>query len=196
MSDGIDRFERIPSLIPVREEALRHLAHAASDTSSPFRTVSVATIGHDGTPQVRTMMFRGFDPDAMTLDLYTDYRSTKVRGLEKSPDIQILMYDPNSQTQMRVSGTAELHCEDDVASVLWSNLPEYGRGDYLSRQPPGEQIAHPGDSWEDKTLGGRNFTVLRVSILSIDWLHLSGQGHRRALLTWDDGSFSARWLTP
>ena len=71
MSDGIDRFERIPSLIPVREEALRHLAHAASDTSSPFRTVSVATIGHDGTPQVRTMIFRGFVTDAATPELYT-----------------------------------------------------------------------------------------------------------------------------
>ena len=124
MSDGIDRFERVPSLIPVREEALRHLAHAASDPSSPFRTVSVATIGHDGTPQVRTMIMRGFSADDMTVDLYTDYRSTKVRGLEQNPDIQILMYDATSQTQMRISGKTELHCENDLANALWSNLPE------------------------------------------------------------------------
>ena len=123
-------------------------------------------------------------------------RSPKVIGLTQDPRIQLLMYDAGSRTQMRVSGKAEIHHGDKLADTLWNGLPEYGRGDYLSRQPPGEQIAHPDDSWEDMTLGNLFFMALRIHIQEIDWLKLSAQGHRRALLSWDNGIYSGRWLTP
>ena len=97
---------------------------------------------------------------------------------------------------MRVSGKVTIHQGDALTEKLWSTLPEYGRGDYLSRQPPGEQIAHPGDSWLNQALGGQYFTVIEILITEIDWLKLSAQGHKRALLTWDDDTYSARWLAP
>lgn len=191
-----DRYERFPSLLPVKEEVLRHLTAAVKEKDSAFREASVASQGHDGHPQVRIMIARDFESEAMVLTFFTDARSPKVAGLQKDSVVQVLMYDPSIKTQLRISGEVEIHEDDALADQLWSNLPEYGRGDYLSRQPPGEQIAHPGDSWEDKTLGSQNFMALRVHIRAVDWLKLSSQGHRRALLTWDDGKYSARWLTP
>ncbi|MAK61200.1 MAG: pyridoxamine 5'-phosphate oxidase [Ponticaulis sp.] len=197
MTDTTDRFEKTPSLIPIRQEVIHNLTQAAdSQSKSPMRQASVATIGYDGSPQVRIMIVRAFEPETMALTVFTDARSPKVTGLNADARMQLMMYDPGTRTQIRISGQAELHHGDDLTEKLWKGLPEYGRGDYLSRQPPGEQIAHPGDSWEDTTLGNQNFMVLRIAIQEIDWLKLSAQGHRRALLTWDNGEYSARWLTP
>lgn len=196
MTDDPDRYNAIPSLVPVREEVVKLLRDAVSKDGNAFRAAAVATTDPDGLPQVRIMILRSFDPARMHLTVFTDGRSPKIRELTASPNIQLLCYDPGQRIQLRISGKVEIHQEDDLCDSLWAALPEYGRGDYLSRQPPGEQIAHPGDSWADKTLGGQNFTVLRVVIQSIDWLRLSGQGHRRALLTWDNGKHSARWLAP
>jgi hypothetical protein len=196
MSENIDRYTGTPSLLPVREDALHALSLAATDKSSHFRTAAVASIGHDGKPQVRTMIVRAFDPETHTLMVYTDARSPKVTGFEQNKDIQLLFYDPDTMLQMRVSGKVTIHQGDALTEKLWSTLPEYGRGDYLSRQPPGEQIAHPGDSWLNQALGGQYFTVIEILITEIDWLKLSAQGHKRALLTWDDDTYSARWLAP
>ena len=191
-----DRYERFPSLIPVKEDVLRALHDAATNSDSPLRIATVGNVDPSGAPQLRSMVVRSFDEAIPQITFFTDARSPKVMGLEQNPRVQILMYDPLTHMQLRTSGVATLHIDDDLTARLWSDLPEYGRGDYLSRQPPGEQIAHPDDSWEDKTLGGRNFTVVSIKIVSVDWLKLSGQGHRRALLTWDNGNFTGRWVTP
>ena len=196
MSENIDRYSATPSLIPVHDDTLSALAHAAIDPSSHFRTAAVASIGHDGTPQVRTMIIRAFDQKTHTLKVFTDARSPKVLGFERNSDVQLLFYDPDTRVQMRVSGRVTLHIDDEQTRRLWSAVPEYGRGDYLSRQPPGEQIAHPGDSWRNNELGDQYFAVLEITIREIDWLKLSAQGHKRALLTWDDDKYSARWLAP
>lgn len=196
MTDDPDHYSPSPSLLPVRDEIIHLLHEAVSESGNAFRTAAVATTSPDGLPQLRIMILRAFDAEQMILKLFTDGRSPKVRELMASPNIQLLGYDAGQRIQLRISGRAEIHQNDEQTEKLWAALPEFGRGDYLSRQPPGEQIAHPGDSWEDKTLGGQNFTVIELKIQSIDWLKLSGQGHRRALFTWDDGKYSARWRAP
>ena len=117
-------------------------------------------------------------------------------GLEQNPRVQILMYDPLTHMQLRTSGVATLHIDDDLTARLWSDLPEYGRGDYLTRLPPGSVISSPELIQHDHTLEDEYFTVIQVKISAIDWLKLSAQGHKRALLTWQDGNFSGEWRTP
>ena len=61
--------------------------------------------------------------------------------------------------------------------------------DYLSPQAPGDVL--------DNTLGTRSqrahFALLEAHVLSIDWLELHAQGHRRARFSADA---TARWLQP
>lgn len=192
----IDQSARFPSLEPVREEVVAQLTRGAADKKSPLRWPTVTSVGSNGRPEARIMILRAFHPSDMSLLFYTDTRSPKWASLSERPFVEVLFYNSGQKTQMRVSGEAILHTRDEMTEKLWSDLPEYGRGDYLSRQPPGEQIAHPGDSWVDESFGSDNFGVVEVRIQAIDWLKLSHEGHKRALLTWDNGQYSARWVTP
>ena len=74
MTDQIDRFDKTPSLMPLRRDLLRRLAHAADEAGSPLRLTSFASVSPDGTPQVRTLVLRHFDSETMTLRFYTDAR--------------------------------------------------------------------------------------------------------------------------
>ena len=196
MTDQIDRFDKTPSLMPLRRDLLRRLAHAADEAGSPLRLTSFASVSPDGTPQVRTLVLRHFAPETMTLRFYTDARSPKVADLETHPEVQVLMWDPDHKEQIRITGTAELHIGDELADQLWSTVPEYGRGDYLTRLPPGSPLNDPEEHGQDETFGGRNFTVICVKVSCIDWLKLSAQGHRRAQLRWVGDEVAGEWRTP
>ncbi|MAI91625.1 pyridoxamine 5'-phosphate oxidase family protein [Ponticaulis sp.] len=196
MPADIDRFSPNPSLIPVKEAILRNLKNATRKGESGQKLVSLASVAPDGTPHVRTVVIRSFDADEMTLTFFTDARSPKIAELKHQPIIQIMSYDPVSHEQMRIVGTADIHTEDELTRKSWQNIPEYGRGDYLTRLPPGSVISSPELIQHDHTLEDEYFTVIQVKISAIDWLKLSAQGHKRALLTWQDGNFSGEWRTP
>lgn len=184
------------TLDDVETDCVDSLIRAAKDRNSPFRHVTVASVDEHGQPQTRTMVVRNFEPEQMTLFLHTDARSPKVAELTANPQVQLLFWHPAKSLQLRVSGAARFMEDDDHLASLWQDIPHSARSDYQSRQPPGEQIALPGDSWRDETLGRSAFAVLTIDVMQIDWLRLSRKGHRRALVAFDPQGRSSRWLAP
>ena len=93
MTDDPDRYSATPSLVPVKEEVIRLLRQAVSKDGNAFRTAAVATTSPDGMPQARIMILRSFDADAMTLTVFTDARSQKIREMTANPCVQMLCYE-------------------------------------------------------------------------------------------------------
>ena len=195
--DTSDRYtDPAQSLEPVRYDIIEHLKKAVSDKDSPFRDPVVTSVDNTGRPQARVMILRDFDPSTMCLRVYTDARSPKVHDLRSNAFVQLVLYDHDARLHMRVSGTVVLHVRDELTEKLWSSLPEYGRGDYLSRKPPGAMLSDPGAFELEPELGSENFMVVEIYIHEIDWLKLSSSGHKRARLTWREGRFEGQWITP
>lgn len=185
------------TLEAARLDVIDALREAATRKDSPLRSPVFATVDDQGWPQARVVILRDFDPSEMVLRVFTDSRSPKVSQLSSTPQAQLVFYDRNRQLHFRVSGETTLHTGDALTKSLWPDLPEFGRGDYLSRQPPGSGIADPSEGWQvDAAFGSENFTVIELKIHRVDWLKLSASGHKRAQLTWRDGRCDGQWVTP
>mgnify|MGYP003336464707 FL=1 len=66
--------------------------------SPAARWLQLATVAPDGTPRVRTLVFRGWGgPDQ--LDLLTDARSSKAPELEQQPAMEICWLMPKAKQQ-------------------------------------------------------------------------------------------------
>ncbi len=181
----------------VRLDVVDALKLAERDPASPLRTPVIATVDKNGAPQARVMVLRHFDEKSMTLRLFTDARSPKLDQLRRNPNVQAVFYDGGRKLHFRIAGTASFKTQTSETDDLWGELPEFGRGDYLSRLPPGAQINDPTEGWiQEAAFGSDNFCVLEIAISEIDWLQLSASGHKRAQLKWRHGQCEGRWLTP
>ena len=182
-----------------RAEAFRRLADGVADRRSTFHTPALATIGLDGAPEVRVVVLRGFEPAALRLRVHTDARSAKPEHLRRDPRAGLLFYDPPAKIQLRVNGPMTVHQSDSVAADAWAATRDFSRRCYLGTLAPGQAVDRPTDGL-DRTVadGFARFTVLRLTMRSLDWLFLSARGHRRARFTWDPDSTpaSAEWLVP
>jgi pyridoxamine 5'-phosphate oxidase len=177
-------------------EAFRLLGVGVADRRSPFHTPSLASIGPNGAPRIRTLVLRGFDPASRTLRLHTDPRSGKVHDIAAGPRVALHAYGAGTQVQLRLGGTATLHTDDAIADNAWAATPPNARLVYTSTLPPGASIRTP--ALPAPTSDGReNFAVLVMQFDALEWLSLSAAGHRRARFTWDRaGEASAEWLVP
>jgi len=52
------------TLDEIRADAFRLIARGVADRRSPFRTPTLATVGVDGRPRLRTVVLRAFDAAA------------------------------------------------------------------------------------------------------------------------------------
>jgi pyridoxamine 5'-phosphate oxidase len=178
----------------------QRLARGVADRRSAFHVPTIATIGLDGRPRLRTVVLRGFDAGAMALRFHTDTRSEKCRELVRDARVAAHMYDALAKLQLRIEGVARLHRDDDIANAAWAGSQPMSRACYAVAPGPGEVIAAPGDyalpATPDEVLPGRaNFAAVIITIATIEWLHLAHRGHRRAIFAREDG-WAGRWLVP
>ena len=64
--------------------------------------VQLATMNRDGTPRVRTVVFRDFVDE--TLSFVTDGRSQKVEELQHQSIVEVVWYFQGSREQFRLRG--------------------------------------------------------------------------------------------
>ena len=186
------------TLEAVKADITRLLRTAASNRNSPMHTPVVATADADA----RIMVLREFDPAGWTLRFHTDARAPKAALIENEAPVGVLFYDKDEKVQLRCRGTARVENSTRLAQEAWERSDAYARRCYLGA-PPGEERAEPSSGlpeWvegerptEDQLAPAReNFAVLMVTLQSVDWYHLSSEGHRRAVFEHGEG----RWLTP
>ncbi len=182
-------------------EALACLAAGVGDRRDPFHTPTLATVGLEGTPKLRTVVLRGWDADARILRIHTDRRSPKAAELAANPAAAVHVYDPARKLQLRLDGTATLHADDAAAGAAWDATRPMSRICYQVTGAPGSPVDGPAAVAFDADATGEgadHFLVLRIAISRIEWLYLAHEGHRRAAFAWDDGArrWAGQWLVP
>jgi len=165
------------------------LQRAVTDRNHAWRTPVLAGVDEQGLPQARTVILRGADAEAQRLVMYTDHRSPKVAEFALRPQAVLVFWSKELSWQLRLAAEIQVETEGTIVEAAWDQVQSTGAAaDYLSTQAPGSPIqANDGKFTEPHALG-----VIIASVQSIDWLELTRQGHRRALLSGD----GMQWLTP
>lgn len=147
------------------------------------RWLQLASVAADGTPRVRTLVFRGWHGSA-GLDLLSDARSAKSAELAAQPAVELCWLLPRARCQFRLRGSL-----DSLPAVLeqherdrhWRSLTPGGRavwgwpmpGAPLEAEAPFPQVI------EDQVPLPPHFQLLRIAIDQVELLELSIHPHRR-----------------
>jgi hypothetical protein len=173
------------------------LVRGVADRHSPLHTPTLATLGIDGAPTLRTVVLRGFHPATRGLCIHTDRRSPKVAALAADPRAMLHGYDAAVRMQLRLAGHATLHLDDTIADAAWAASRKTSRMTYATAWAPGTALPAPPAAPEDPLGGRENFAAVMLRFDSLDWLLLDPAGHARARFDWaDDGAMAASWIAP
>lgn len=202
---AIQPIEAVPAFYNDLDATLAHaldlLAKGVKDRRSALHTFNVATIGLDGTPQVRTVVNRGFDPQTRTLRFHTDARSPKIAELEANPRCSVHIYDRWAKIQLRLDTVATVHRDGSVRQGAWDATRDFSRICYRVVPAPGDTTPVPDEvaftAGETADEGEENFVAVTLQVQALEWLYLAHQGHRRARYEWDEaGLLTQAWRVP
>lgn len=166
------------SLDEIHESIWRLIMTGCEDASSDAHWPMLATTDavNDPTnaiPNVRTMVLRAASRSEAWLQCHTEYSSAKITELKVQSIAMLAFYDRSSRIQIRIKAEVSIHNQDEKAVNQWRILSLRQRQDYIS---------------ED------SFTLLQLSIQTIDWLRLSGPQHQRAQFDYRQTPTAARHL--
>jgi pyridoxamine 5'-phosphate oxidase len=132
---------------------------------------------------VRTLVFRGWAGGA-ALDLLTDGRSAKAEELARQPAVELCWLLPHARCQFRLRGRLAPPAGADAQAERerhWGLLSPGGRA--LWGWPhPGAPLAADAsfpEAWPDGAPLPEHFLLLRVDLLQVELLELTGHPHRR-----------------
>jgi pyridoxamine 5'-phosphate oxidase len=190
----------------VLDEVWKMLKRGATRFNDPFHWPVLGTTGKDGC-SLRTVILRQLLLPDRILVCHTDSRAPKAHEIYHSNKISWLFYHPKKQVQVRITGQATLHTEDQIADDQWAATRITSRLNYCALQPPGTPVDRPSAGLPDFLLnkvptllesekGRNNFMAIACRIDSIDWLILRIIGNRRARFEWHEGKLKASWLIP
>ena len=182
-------MSRIDSLALIETQVWQELQLAAQKPGHEWRTMALATI-EDEVAQARTVVLREVDSTARELVFFTDARSPKVAQVQARPVGTMLCWSSRISWQLRLRAHLEVQTSGLKVSSRWARLKlTPAAQDYLSPLPPGSPVA---EHYEPERATRDHFAVVTAKVLSVDWMELHADGHRRARF----GPGGAQWLQP
>ena len=146
------------------------------------RYVQFATLGLDGKPRVRMVVFRGFSLSEASFFIITDARTEKVKELTQCPDVEVSWYFTHTREQFRLQCSAVTHSDGaDVElyrDALWKGLSDAAKAQFFWPEPglpSGE-----GQSLEITPHSPETFVVIECRPQRVDHLVLA-KPQRRTL---------------
>ena len=180
---------RIDSLTLIEAGLWQELQRAAQQRDHEWRTMVLATV-HDGEAQARSLVLREADAATHELIFFTDARSAKVVQIGAQPVGTLLCWSSRIGWQLRMRVQMQVHTSGLHVSSRWARLKlTPAAQDYLSPLPPGSPVAA---RYAPERAARDHFAVITAQVLSLDWLELHADGHRRAHF----GPAGAQWLQP
>jgi len=190
----------------VLSESWKMLRRGADHFNDPFHWPVLGTIGKEGV-SLRSVILRAFLLPDRILVCHSDGRASKIQEIADSPKVSWHFYHPQKKIQLRISGHAELHSNDQFADEQWAAVKAASRLNYCTTEPPGTLVDNPSSGLPDflrrkvpalldTEKSRHNFTAITCRIESMDWLVLQVLGNRRARFDWDGVELKARWLIP
>lgn len=179
------------SLAPWRSPISRALHR---NRSLPYaRYLQLATVDHQGLPQNRTVVFRGFRDNSDQLQIVTDSRSAKIPEIEQHNWVEICWYFPKTREQFRLSGNISIinvHTpETDLQQLrhqVWSTLSDSAKLQFSWPEPKSSRTfaSEAFDSFlSDMNQPLDNFCLLLVDVNRVDHLELRGNPQNRHIYT-------------
>jgi hypothetical protein len=162
-----------------------HLSRGVVDRKHPARHPTLATLGPEG-PELRTLVLRGADRAAATLELHTDADSPKAAQIAAEPRVALHVWLPKPRIQIRMRARAEITAGD---TALFACLPAEAQANYGGAAPGtplGNTAPAPGDP--------ARFARITCTLTDLDILQLS-EPHIRALYRAPDG-WKGQWIEP
>lgn len=166
------------------------------------RYLQLATLREDGTPAVRTLVFREFCDLSLELRMVTDRRSAKVGEIRACPIGEISWYLTHTREQFRLRGRLRVEgagaTSQHARRKLWNGLSEKAREQFywpcpgrpLDAQSVGSGAA-PGDGPPDC------FLLLALAVEEVDHLTLRGDPQTRVISRRDEqGSWLSEAVNP
>jgi len=151
--------------------------------------LQLASVAADGTPRVRTLVFRGWS-DEGDLELLTDARSEKPGELSAQGQVELCWLFRKAREQFRLRGLAQLLSAGDDPEALnahWQRLAPAGRSVWAWPHP-GEPFEAAGP-WPDSIADGEppppHLLLIRIQIQRVEQLDLKAHPHRRCC--WERG---------
>ena len=151
--------------------------------SPSSRWLQLATVASDGTPRVRTLVFRGWGGPA-ALDLLTDGRSAKPAELAHQPQVELCWLLPKARSQFRLRGELtklEPGRLQQERQRHWQALSPSGRALWGWPTPADRfdaAAAFPAELADGVPMPG-HFLLLRFALSQVELLELVGHPHRR-----------------
>ena len=184
-----------------------NLEKAAVDRKHDYHNCIFSNLDLNNQPTSRTVVLRSFNQKDNLLTFHTDYRSIKIKEIEKNNNCVILFYSETLKQQLRIKVLASIQNNNLITKKAWEKTQLMSRKCYLSSLSPGTEIK---DSWDglsnkligkeptknESEIGYKNFSVIVNKIISIDWLYLSSSGHKRLLFNWKNGKRTDKWMIP
>ena len=202
----VKKQEKWDTLDGLLEGIWKMLDRGVSNYRDPCHWPVLGTAGPKG-PELRCVILRGFSRSDRILLCHTDARAAKVREIARCSKVSWLFYHLKKKVQLRITGHATLHAEDDFADRQWAASRLASRLNYCATKPPGTPVDNPLSGWPNflfhkaPTLlvtekGRQHFAVISCRFDAIDWLVLRLSGNRRARFKWDEAGLHAEWLVP
>jgi len=193
--------ESLPQTLPaLLDDLWSRIAAGLNGRWLPWGLPMLATVSPNG-PRARVLALRSVDPVERLFVFHTDARSDKVRELRADDRVSVVFWDPEDAIEARFTGTARVHCLDQVARDAWQQVSplrriasaiEYGSGVVLAA--PSRFDTLPATADEEVALS--HFAVVLVRATALDWSWLGPGDMRRALIGWTDSGPSATWAVP
>jgi len=189
------------------KKAWELLQEGCADRSSPMHSPIVASVDDDGCPSQRVMILRDIDPAERTLRFNSDIRADKISQFEQNPQVSVLTYHPDAKIQLRIGGSVKVLSQGKEVENAWDSATAYSKRCYLAHPAPGTTVPLPLSGLSPDMEGHKpeasetdaaraNFSIVKLTICSIEWLFLEHTGHRRAIFNWQDDRWNGRWLIP
>jgi pyridoxamine 5'-phosphate oxidase len=191
--------DRLATLGEIEAEVWQQLERATHDKHHEWRAPVLATVNGDAA-DARTVILREVDAAQKQLLSFTDDRAGKVAQLLRHPRATMVMWSRAMSWQLRCRVLLSLEMTGLAATSRWARIKlTPAAQDYLARLPPGAALdAPPGQRVDEPEVPSADplkreyFAVVNAQVLSIDWLELHRDGHRRAVFD----ERGARWVQP
>ena len=176
--------------LPPWRSLLRGACQREGRSSGPT-WLQLATTAEDGTPRVRTLVFRGWSSRG-ELELLTDVRSEKSSQLLSQPRVELGWLFRKAKEQFRLRGTALLVTAEQEPEALldhWQRLSPSGRMVW-AWPSPGEpfdaQALWPQQVANDEPISS-HLLIMRVALERVEQLDLKPHPHLRRSWELRDG---------
>ena len=166
------------------------------------RYLQLATIRADGRPANRTVVFRGFLGDSLSIMVVTDTRSAKARELDAAPWAEACWYFPMTREQFRLGGRAVVVREDPGDEMTrqarrdaWRTLAEATRQSFTWPVPgePRDPAAAFAEAEPDPETPPATFGLIVLDPIEVDHLELDGNPQNRWAYRRDDDGQWVGW---